>query len=53
VLLKVEKPSSAFFLSGIRPTATATRAAGSLGISRMTLYKKMKKHGLMKIASSA
>jgi DNA-binding NtrC family response regulator len=25
-----------------------TRAAGSLGISRVTLYKKMKKYGLLK-----
>ena len=30
-----------------------TRAAGSLGISRVTLYKKMKKYGLMKAASPA
>ena len=30
-----------------------TRAAGSLGISRVTLYKKMKKYGLMKMAAPA
>jgi DNA-binding NtrC family response regulator len=30
-----------------------TRAADSLGISRVTLYKKMKKYGLMKIDSPA
>lgn len=30
-----------------------TRAADSLGISRVTLYKKMKKYGLMKMAGAA
>jgi DNA-binding NtrC family response regulator len=30
-----------------------TRAADSLGISRVTLYKKMKKYGLMKIDTPA